>query len=223
MNRGCLKLFLKYRGSLAGTIQSLKPACFAGLGLGLGLSETWQIKINAWKFQFGGYRYRHGKNRGPDNEPHFQEEPFIFTVRHTKLPKKAEKIFIVQPHFRHGKERFIPVNHRLSEAKALIESVGDWSLEGTTIQSIRDTRHLLGSGKITDVGKIISEVKKVSDISAIFFNMGKLDNRQTHALEDAWQCKVFDRYRVVLEIFKRRATSQGATLQVQQAELQYLK
>ena len=61
------------------------------------------------------------------------------------------------------------------------------------------------------------------EITMIFLNVERLSVTQIRELEAALGCKVFDRYRVVLELFKERAHTKDAKLQVELAELKYLR
>ena len=58
-------------------------------------------------------------------------------------------------------------------------------------------------------------------LTMVFVNASGLSWRQVKELEAAWGCKVFDRHRVVLELFKEKAVTKEAKLQVQLAELQF--
>lgn len=140
---------------------------------------------------------------------------------------KKETVFIIQPNFKWGSERFLTklADSRLSEAKALIESVHSWSVFSQVIESVHEhnPKHFFGSGKVLELSESIRKMINESGITMVFLNTGRLSLRQIKELEGAWGCKVFDRYRVVLELFKERASTKEAKLQVQLAEIQYLR
>eukprot|EP00111_Clytia_hemisphaerica_P007713 TCONS_00022417-protein len=144
-----------------------------------------------------------------------------------KPTHKKETAFIIQPNFKWGKGRFITKlsDSRLSEAKALVESIQSWGVHDSCIESVHENNPKLffGSGKIIELSKRIRTMINENNVTMVFLNTGKLSQRQIKELEAAWGCKVFDRYRVVLELFKERASTREAKLQVQLAEVQYLR
>lgn len=175
---------------------------------------------------------------------HKEERPLIFqpvTVdaadledNHSDIYKelkihaaKSERVFIIQPNFKWGKERFLTklTDNRLAEAKALIESVQSWGVHSSSIESVHEhnPKMFFGSGKVLELSEQIRELINEHGVTMVFLNTGKLTLRQIKELESAWGCKVFDRYRVVLELFKERAKTKEAKLQVQLAEVQYLR
>ena len=58
---------------------------------------------------------------------------------------------------------------------------------------------------------------------AVFINSPALNPRQQLALEKAWGVPVIDRFRVILDIFRARASTKEAKLQVQLAQLPYVR
>ena len=140
---------------------------------------------------------------------------------------KKEKVFIIQPNFKWGKERFFTrlADCRLAEAKALVESIQSWDVFDSCMESIHELNPKLffGSGKVIELSEQIRTMINEENVTMVFLNTGKLSARQIGELETALGCKVFDRYRVVLELFKERASTKEAKLQVQLAEIQYLR
>lgn len=140
---------------------------------------------------------------------------------------KKETVFIIQPNFKWGTDRFLTklTDSRLAEAKALVESVHSWNVFSAAIESVHEhnPKHFFGSGKILELSESIRDMINENAVTMVFLNTGRLSLRQIKELEAAWGCKVFDRYRVVLELFKERASTKEAKLQVQLAEIQYLK
>ena len=112
---------------------------------------------------------------------------------------------------------------RLAEAKALIESVHSWSVYDGCIEPIRkiDNRFFFGSGKVLELSEHIRDAINENGVTMVFVNANTLTWSQVKQLEAAWGCKVFDRQRVVLELFKEKARSKEAKLQVKLAELQF--
>ena len=138
---------------------------------------------------------------------------------------KEEKVFLIQPDFKWGKGRFLSkaVSNRLGEAEALIHSISKWKVKDKQIEPIHELnpKFFFGTGKLQELKNKVGNLKHTQDITSVFVNTGKLSGKQTSSLEDAFGCTVFDRYRVVLEIFKERARTKEAKMQVRLAGLQY--
>lgn len=83
-----------------------------------------------------------------------------------------------------------------------------------------DVKSYIGLGKVEEIKSNIND--KYNDIDLIVIN-GDLKPSQWFYLEKNFNIKVFDRLRLILEIFKIRADSKEAKLQVRLAELQYDK
>ena len=79
-----------------------------------------------------------------------------------------------------------------------------------------DPKYYLGKGKIEEIRDFILDYQ----VSIVLFNTA-LKPSQWFFLEDHLKVTVYDRIRLILEIFKDRAHSQEAKLQVELAKLQY--
>ncbi|KQY14590.1 GTP-binding protein HflX [Rhizobium sp. Root482] len=77
---------------------------------------------------------------------------------------------------------------------------------------------LLGTGKIEEIGHLLSE----HDAGLVIVDH-PLTPVQQRNLEKEWNCKVIDRTGLILEIFGRRASTKEGTLQVDLAHLNYQK
>ena len=60
-------------------------------------------------------------------------------------------------------------------------------------------------------------------ISAVFVSTYRLTSKQRNIMEEILEKPVLDRYNIVLQIFKRHARTREAKLQVELAELPYLR
>eukprot|EP00795_Rhopilema_esculentum_P012597 gene12597-3301_t len=142
-----------------------------------------------------------------------------------KRSLKEEHVFIIQPDFKWGKGRFLSkaVNSRLDEAAALVQTVTNWKVQEGQIESMHEinAKHYFGSGKLKELQNKIGQLRHSNKLTGVFINVGKLSRRQTSHLEEAFKCSVYDRYKIVLEIFKERAKTKEAKLQVKLAELIY--
>ena len=131
-------------------------------------------------------------------------------------------LLVIQPDVKHGSEwpRVSP-EHKLEEAVSLAESVSSWCVYDTRIDSLRrpNSKHLFGTGKVAELQEVIKKLP----ISAVFVNIAVLTPVQQTNLENMFNVDVFDRFSVVLRIFKERAQTIQAKVQVQLAEIPYLR
>ena len=138
-----------------------------------------------------------------------------------------ERVLVLQPDFKWGRRRFLSkaIQNRLDEAESLVHSISNWEVHEKLIEPLHDlnSKYFFGTGKLKVLKNKVASLKETSDLSAVFINTGKLSKKQTSILENTFGCRVYDRYRIVLEIFKERARTKEAKLQVKLAELQYNK
>ncbi|XP_065653984.1 putative GTP-binding protein 6 isoform X2 [Hydra vulgaris] len=175
-----------------------------------------------------------------------KESPFIYNAFETSTDEKSlnvklayqhannlsevdekERVHIIQPNFKWGKHRHLTklCESRLEEAEALINSIEHWKVNSTCIESIHEDnpKMFFGSGKLNEISDHVKKLVESEEITAVFINTGKLTSQQIKELQSALGCKIFDRYRVVLDLFKKRAGTKEAQLQVKLAEIQYLR
>ncbi|XP_048389523.2 putative GTP-binding protein 6 isoform X2 [Stegostoma tigrinum] len=67
------------------------------------------------------------------------------------------------------------------------------------------------------------KLKGLPQVTAVFMNVERLSASSEKVLESAWGVKVFDRYSVVLHIFRFNARTKEAKLQIALAEIPYLR
>ena len=105
----------------------------------------------------------------------------------------------------------------VQEAMALAETLG-LEVAGVEVQrrDQPDPRTFVGSGKTEELKAKVKEL----DVDLIVVN-GELKPSQVHRLSSATGVEVYDRIRVILEIFDSRAQSQEARLQVELATLKH--
>lgn len=138
--------------------------------------------------------------------------------------KTDHKVFVIEPDFKWGRHRFhkVSTEHRLDEACGLVEAIETWKVSGKVVEPVRkiDSRKFFGKGKIE---KLTETIKTLSRLDAVYVDVAKLTARQHEELEDLWGLKVFDRFGIVLQIFKERAKTSEAKIQVELAEIPYLR
>ena len=108
----------------------------------------------------------------------------------------------------------------IEELARLSETAG-LTVSGQTIQYLRKGVHpasFIGAGKIEEVQQLREELR----VGVVIFDES-LSPAQQRNLERAFGCKVIDRSQLILDIFAQRAHSQAGKLQVELAQLEYLR
>ena len=136
-----------------------------------------------------------------------------------EIPRDQHTVLVIQPDTKQ-RENMAPM-HKLEEAVSLVESISGWDVHETRIDNVRrpNNKHLFGTGKIAELQKVIRKLP----ISAVFVNTPALTPLQQTTLENMFEKTVFDRFSIVLKIFKERAQTKQAKVQVQLAEIPYLR
>lgn len=135
----------------------------------------------------------------------------------------GRQAFIVQPHIKWGpkKKRDTTPELQMEESVSLIKTLSDWTVEGKEIVPLYsfDDASFFGSGKLDELKLKISLNRK---ISALFISVNMLKPLQHKVLEDFFGLPVYDRYLIVMQIFREHAFTAEAKLQISLAELPYL-
>ena len=115
----------------------------------------------------------------------------------------------------------ISLSEDISEIEQLADSL-DYCVVETFIQhrELPDVNSYVGFGKIEEIKDFIDNYDE--DVDLIIVD-GELKPSQWFTLEKRLSVDVYDRVRLILEIFKERADRKEARLQVRLAELQYEK
>lgn len=109
----------------------------------------------------------------------------------------------------------------LDEAVALVETLPGFKVRHKEVVPVRslDTKAVFGSGQLE---RLHTKVKQVG-ASVVFTSLDILKRAQIGQLEESLGCKILDRYSTVLSIFRHRAKTTEARLQVALAELPYIR
>lgn len=105
---------------------------------------------------------------------------------------------------------------RLIELRELARA-GGYEVAGEVTQvRYPDKRYQIGKGKVEELASLVKElgIEKI-----IFYN--KLSTTQIYNISETCQCRVIDKFQLILEIFATRATTHRAKLQVELARLEY--
>ena len=140
-------------------------------------------------------------------------------------PDESQKLLVIQPEYKmgHMEEPYVPVENKLDEAVSLAEAITGWQVHSQRVDSIRQihNRFLFGTGKVKELQ---SAIKGLGDaITGVFINVTTLSPLQHRTLEQLFGVDVYDRFGIVLQIFKERAHTREAKIQVELAEIPYLK
>ena len=108
----------------------------------------------------------------------------------------------------------------LEELARLSETAG-LEVTGQVVQVLRDGIHpatYIGTGKVAEV----QDLSAATQADVVIFD-DDLSPAQQRNLERAFKLKVIDRSQLILDIFAQRAQSQAGKLQVELAQLEYLR
>lgn len=132
--------------------------------------------------------------------------------------------FVVQPFIKWGplKRRDTTPQLQLEESVSLINTLNDWSIQGKEIVSLYsfDKQSFFGSGKLEELK---SKICHNNRITAMFISVDMLSANQHMFLEECFGVPVYDRYLIVMQIFREHAISNEAKLQIALAEVPYLQ
>lgn len=129
-------------------------------------------------------------------------------------PSAAEKVILVHVEFSQADEC-----EDLSEFRDLVRSTGVDIVEVFQTKKLKpDIKALIGRGKIEEIKAAVA----THEAECVLFNH-KLTPSQERNLEQMVHARVYDRTRVILDIFAQRAHTFEGKLQVELAQLKHLK
>lgn len=94
----------------------------------------------------------------------------------------------------------------------------DYTIVGQNFQVIREPNHshLIGKGKVLEIGQEVTQLKP--DVVFVDYHLAPLQSRN---LEEDWNVPVIDRSGLIIEVFRKHATTNEGKLQVELAKLKY--
>lgn len=156
-----------------------------------------------------------------------------FSDRMFRLPQHGHKVLVIQPFIKNWsksesrnvqeqKEANTTPALQLEEAISLINTLPRWKTVESRLISVPNFKKqsFFGPGQIDKLKEILNSKK---DISAVFVSVNILRVKQIIQLEEALKVPVFDRYTIVIQIFRHHAVTNESKLQVAMAEIPYLK
>ncbi|XP_011872414.1 PREDICTED: putative GTP-binding protein 6 isoform X2 [Vollenhovia emeryi] len=146
------------------------------------------------------------------------------TGRYLGIATGGHRAFILQPYIKWGrdKKRNTSPELQMAEAVALINTLPNWCVVGTKYAPLLtlQKKHLLGSGAMNDLKK---ELGRCQNPTAVFVSTNLLKFIQISELEKIFGLPVYDRYSIVIHIFREHAKTAEARLQVALAEIPYVR
>ncbi|KAG8225693.1 hypothetical protein J437_LFUL001726, partial [Ladona fulva] len=143
--------------------------------------------------------------------------------RYFSSPEAGHQVFVVQPYIKWGakKKKITTPDLQLGEAVALVESLHRWKVVDkmkVPLQSF-EKKTLFGTGSLQ---QLTEKIKQNPFVTAVFVSVELLKGFQHRELEEVFGVPVYDRYTIVMQIFRERAVTKEAKLQVAMAEIPYL-
>ncbi|XP_078401230.1 putative GTP-binding protein 6 [Cetorhinus maximus] len=175
---------------------------------------------------------RSGKQSGEDDEVMTEDEreledsefEELFQEQIPPLPEGGHRVFIVHPDVKWGgkKQHLTTGELQMAEAVALVNTLPNWHVVDEVILSTKspDSKFIFGKGNFQT---LTEKIKGLPQVTAVFMNVERLSALSEKELESAWGVKVFDRYSIVLHIFRCNARTKEAKLQISLAEIPYLR
>ncbi|KAL7396698.1 hypothetical protein ABVT39_010205 [Epinephelus coioides] len=134
------------------------------------------------------------------------------------------RVFIVHPDVKWGsrKQHLTTAELMMAEAEGLVNTLDNWRVVDKIILSTKtpEKKRIFGKGNFQS---LTERIRKTAGITAVFVNVERLSPLSEKELEEAWGVKVFDRYSVVLHIFRCNARTKEAKLQISLAEIPLLR
>ncbi|CAI6344114.1 unnamed protein product [Macrosiphum euphorbiae] len=144
--------------------------------------------------------------------------------RQLKLaPAGGHQVLIVQPYIKWGanKDRNTRPEIKADESRSLVRTLAEWSVTDTLLVGLTSYRKhtFFGPGNVDAIALRVARDRR---ITAVFVSVNVLKPIQHQHLEHRFGVPVYDRYLMVVQIFRRHAITREAKLQVALAELPYI-
>lgn len=170
------------------------------------------------------YRFNHNAEEDTNRENEEGKELYAELAKRYIGTAVGHRIFILQPYIKWGrdKKRNTTPELQMAEAVALINTLQSWCVVGIKYASMLTLQRkvLLGSGQLKELKQ---EIYKSDNATAIFVSTNHLKFIQLVELERILGLPVYDRYSIVIHIFREHAKSSEAKLQTALAEIPYIR
>ncbi|XP_004768390.2 putative GTP-binding protein 6 isoform X3 [Mustela putorius furo] len=165
---------------------------------------------------------RAGEEEGLEDAEEEEEEELL--RRDPLLPAGTQRVCLIHPEVKRGprKQQRTGAEWQVAEAEALVHTLDGWSVVESMVVPSKTPDGKLTFGKGT-LEHLTERVRGSPEITAVFLNVERLATPTKKELEARWGVPVFDRFTVVLHIFRCNARTKEARLQVALAELPLLR
>uniref|UniRef100_A0A4X1TFE8 Putative GTP-binding protein 6 n=1 Tax=Sus scrofa TaxID=9823 RepID=A0A4X1TFE8_PIG len=175
-------------------------------------------------FRANGWRSRAGEEEEEPEDAEEEEEEEELLRRDPLLPAGTQRVFLIHPEVKWGprKPQGTRAEWQVAEAQALVRTLDGWSVVDTAVVPTKtpDRRLIFGKGTLEH---LTEKIRGSREVSAVFLNVERMATPTKKELEATWGVQVFDRFTVVLHIFRCNARTKEARLQVALAELPLLR
>lgn len=144
------------------------------------------------------------------------ESEFTKKTSNLKASQKENRAFLVGVYEPRKMKR--SPEHSMDELKELCRTAGIHVVDTYVQKKDPDPKTVVGKGKLQEI--ILKSVHK--DIEHLIFDL-ELSPAQAKKISDASDLKIIDRTQLILDIFSKNAKSRDGKLQVELAQLKYLK
>lgn len=135
----------------------------------------------------------------------------------------SQRLVVIQPEHKSGPvtKPYVSAECRMEEAVSLVEAIEGWEVGHCRVDAVRhlNNQTFFGSGKAAELKSAVRQLGE--EVTGVFVNTPMLTPVQLKTLEQLFRRKVFDRFGIVLRIFRERAQTREAKLQVELAEIPY--
>ncbi|KAL6458035.1 hypothetical protein MHYP_G00332650 [Metynnis hypsauchen] len=142
----------------------------------------------------------------------------------TGIGEEDHRVFIVHPDVKWGqkKQYLTTADLQMEEAVGLVKTLQNWTVVDKIIISTKtpEKKRIFGKGNFQ---ALTEKIRRTPGVTAVFMNIERLSPLSERDLQEVWGVKVFDRYSLVLHIFRRNARTKEAKLQISLAEIPLLK
>ncbi|NP_660129.2 putative GTP-binding protein 6 [Mus musculus] len=174
---------------------------------------------SAWA---GGGPVRGGGEEDPREDEEEEEDELLRAP--PLLPLDTQRVCVLHPDVKRpaGKKPRSTAEWQVAEAAALVRALPGWSVASTLVvpSAAPGSRLVFGKGNFQDVTE---KIKGCQDITSVFLNVERMAPPTKKELESAWGLRVFDRFTLVLHIFRCNARTREARMQLALAEIPLLR
>ncbi|KAL7832729.1 hypothetical protein SRHO_G00297470 [Serrasalmus rhombeus] len=190
-------------------------------------SRTFSVSLCKFKSKNSSTGHESAVDDG-DSEEDFIGDAEVEELFQQQIPtgigEEDHRVFIVHPDVKWGqkKQYLTTADLQMEEAVGLVKTLQNWTVIDKIIISTKmpEKKRIFGKGNFQ---ALTEKIRRAPGVTAVFMNIERLSPLSERDLQEVWGVKVFDRYSLVLHIFRRNARTKEAKLQISLAEIPLLK